>query len=352
MELTVNRDLHIPPYKQIKSSLKTAIMRSEIKPGESIPSVRDIVATAGVSMATSQRALGELRQEGYIESRPGEGYFVIDRSSDRITRISLFMPHSGLSFFTRILSGIYAEAQAKHVDLEINSLDTDKLLWNEATIEQLEKAADEGNGIIFIEEPFDTVRDKCETVAQAVPFASVEWVNDEGMAIVNDYDRSGEITMDYLIGRGCRNILVLKGREQQYNASRKLRGVRRRSQSFIAEGGLVEFRSSDFDAYTGYTVTKEYLSATSGVDGIICANDYEAIGVMGALVELGKLPGKDTIIIGYGNMTDKTTTYIPLTTIDQHLDELGRQAVMAVLGKKDRKNSIITVPVDLLELTI
>jgi DNA-binding LacI/PurR family transcriptional regulator len=338
MELTINRDLHIPPYKQIKSALKTAVMRGEVKPGESIPSVREIVATAGVSMATAQRALGELRREGYIESRPGEGYFVLDKSSDRITRISLFLPHSGLSFFTRILSGIYSEAQTRHITLEINSLNTDKLLWNESTIEQLEKAADEGNGIIFIEEPFDTVRDKCETVAQAVPFVSVEWVLDQGTAIVNDYTLSGEKTMEYLIGRGCRNILVLKGREQQYNASRKLRGIRQYSRDFTADGGKLTFRASDFDAYTGYTVTKEALNEDFDIDGIICANDYEAIGVMGALVEKGKLPGKDTMIIGYGNMTDKTTTYIPLTTIDQHLNELGRQAVKALLKERVRRN--------------
>jgi DNA-binding LacI/PurR family transcriptional regulator len=48
-------------------------------------------------------------------------------------------------------------------------------------------------------------------------------------------------------------------------------------------------------------------------------------------------------------MTDKTTTYIPLTTIDQHLNELGRQAVKALLKGEGQKESIITVPTELIE---
>lgn len=326
-------------------------MRGEVRPGDSVPSVREIVAAAGVSMATAQRALGELRREGYIESRPGEGYFVLDRSTDRISRISLFMPHSGLSFYTRILSGIYGEAHNRNIDLEINSLNTDKLLWNESTMEQLEKAADGGNGIIFIEEPFDSVREKCETVARAVPFVSIEWVLEQGTAIVNDYAKSGQAALDYMISKGCRTILVLKGREQQYNASRKLRGIRQRAEAFLADRGEVLYRASDFDAYTGYTVTRETLGERDEIDGIICANDYEAIGVMGALVEMGKLPGKDVHIIGYGNMTDKTTSYIPLTTMDQHLDEMGRQAVRAIL-ETDGGGKIVTVATALMEQSI
>ena len=347
MKLTINRDLHIPPYKQIKSLLKTAIMNGEVLPGQSIPSVREIVSSAGVSMATAQRALGELRREGYIESRPGEGYFVLDRRQNDLTRISLFLPHSGLSFYTLILSGVYGEAQSRNIDVDIHSLNTDKLLWNETTMEQLEKAADEGNGIIFIEEPFGAVREKCETVARAVPFVSVEWVMNGGASIVNDYEHSGETALKYMESLNCRNILVLKGREQQYNASRKLRGLRRLEESFTAAGGRLSFRASDFDAYSGYTVTRDFLRNEPDVDGIICANDYEAIGVMGALVEQGRLPGKDTHILGYGNMTDKTTTYIPLTTIDQHLTEMGRQAVVSLLN--GQKDPVVTVPTEILE---
>ena len=347
MELTINRDLHTPPYKQIKSRLKTAIMNGEALPGQSIPSVREIVASAGVSMATAQRALGELRREGYIESRPGEGYFVLDRKPNPLSRISLFLPHSGLSFFTLIMSGVYGEAQSRGIDLDIHSLNTDKLLWNETTMEQLEKAADEGNGIIFIEEPFGTVRERCETVSRAVPFVSVEWVLEGGTSVVNDYEKSGEDAMDYMISRGCRRILVLKGREQQYNASRKLLGIRRREESFSSGGGLLHFKASDFDAYSGYMVTRDFLKEEPHVDGIICANDYEAIGVMGALVEQGRLPGKDTHILGYGKMTDKTTTYIPLATIDQHLIEMGRSAVSALLT--DKNAPVITVNTDLFQ---
>ena len=38
-------------------------------------------------------------------------------------------------------------------------------------------------------------------------------------------------------------------------------------------------------------------------------------------------------LIGYGDMTDKTTMYFPLTTVRQNLEEMGRRAVLRLLEK-------------------
>jgi DNA-binding LacI/PurR family transcriptional regulator len=87
-------------------------------------------------------------------------------------------------------------------------------------------------------------------------------------------------------------------------------------------------------------------------DGVICANDYEAIGAIGAFLEKGVLAGKDVALIGFGNMIDTVTSYIPLTTMDQRLKLIGVKAIQAINNLRKGTysgKSIITVPAKLIE---
>ena len=52
------------------------IIQGELKPGDEIPSERQIVEEWGVSRPTATRALAALRAEGLVEARQGSGTFV------------------------------------------------------------------------------------------------------------------------------------------------------------------------------------------------------------------------------------------------------------------------------------
>ncbi len=55
-----------PIYLQIVEQLELAICSGVYKPGEKIPSVRDLAAQAGVNPNTMQRALAELERKGIV----------------------------------------------------------------------------------------------------------------------------------------------------------------------------------------------------------------------------------------------------------------------------------------------
>lgn len=63
----------LPPYRRIAAAIKARIDQGELRPGERIPSVREIMRTEGVSTATATRVAAVLRAEGYAESVPGIG---------------------------------------------------------------------------------------------------------------------------------------------------------------------------------------------------------------------------------------------------------------------------------------
>jgi GntR family transcriptional regulator len=65
-----------PKYVQIANHVRDRIIRGDLKPGDEIPSERQIVEEWGVSRPTATRALAALRAEGLVEARQGSGTFV------------------------------------------------------------------------------------------------------------------------------------------------------------------------------------------------------------------------------------------------------------------------------------
>lgn len=67
-----------PIYEQIKNGFRRLILIGVLRPGEKIPSVRELAGSLTINPNTIQRAYRELEQEGYICSVPGKGSFVSD----------------------------------------------------------------------------------------------------------------------------------------------------------------------------------------------------------------------------------------------------------------------------------
>jgi len=345
VDIYVDNQSNEPPFRQIAAQLKSGILKGIYPQGSLLPSVREIVKNTGVSLTTVQKAFSLLQQENIIFSSPGKGNFVSEASQTFSNRIYVFLPSSSLSFFMKILSGMTEQATKYGYEIILNSLNTDKLNWNQNTIDSLYKARDEGAAVIFIEEAFGEVKKICMDVANNIPFVTVEWVLDNASSVVNDYKQSVETAFSRIIEEyDIHSLLILKGRDYQYNAMEKMKGFHRIiDQNNWHMEREIFFRNSDFDAISGYEVVKEFFE-TGYVDCVFCANDYEAIGAIGALTEKGILVGKDVKVIGYGDMVDKVTSYFPVTTIAQNLEEIGRQSVRAVkeiLSGNDKLSHIV-----------
>lgn len=67
-----------PLYLQVKEQLLHRIAVGDLKPGEEIPSIRQLAADIRVSVITIKRAYLELELEGVIQTRQGRGSFVAE----------------------------------------------------------------------------------------------------------------------------------------------------------------------------------------------------------------------------------------------------------------------------------
>jgi DNA-binding transcriptional regulator YhcF (GntR family) len=69
-----------PPFQQVASIMRAAILTRKYEPGERLPSFGDLAKHFDVAPMTVQKAVGLLRDEGLIVTRQGKGSFVRQRT--------------------------------------------------------------------------------------------------------------------------------------------------------------------------------------------------------------------------------------------------------------------------------
>ncbi|MGF0115459.1 GntR family transcriptional regulator [Promicromonospora sp. Marseille-Q5078] len=69
-----------PPYLQVATALRAAILTRRIEPGDKLPSQNELAERYGVSRMTIQQALRVLKDESLVVSRQGSGVFARERT--------------------------------------------------------------------------------------------------------------------------------------------------------------------------------------------------------------------------------------------------------------------------------
>jgi len=73
-----------PLYQQIADQIKGQIMDGTIRPGEELPSIRQLAQQLLISVITVKRAYDDLEREGFIYTRQGLGTFAANIESSEL----------------------------------------------------------------------------------------------------------------------------------------------------------------------------------------------------------------------------------------------------------------------------
>lgn len=82
MKLVLNRDINSPVYMQIFEQIRRQIISGEIAPGFRLPPERKLAESLGVNRTTVLNAYRELKAEGLIGARVGQGTVVLSYPLD------------------------------------------------------------------------------------------------------------------------------------------------------------------------------------------------------------------------------------------------------------------------------
>lgn len=114
---TIYRNSPVPRYHQLKEILRDRVRSGEWKPGDLIPSERELCELYHISRMTARQAITELVNEGVFYREQGRGTFVttnkITQQLMRLTGFTEDITARGQQASTRVLAARMGEADAE-----------------------------------------------------------------------------------------------------------------------------------------------------------------------------------------------------------------------------------------------
>lgn len=161
------------------------------------------------------------------------------------------------------------------------------------------------------------------SLGESVPTVSVNYDNTGGAFAITDY----------LVSQGHRRILYLGGPANLSTTASRFKGFTRglAARGVELDPDLVHL--GEFGRAFGYRRMREILATDLSFSAVFGANDLVAVGAMEAIAEAGLSVPQDISVVGYDNIPVSREVNPKLTTVNVPLEDLGREAVRAALGR-------------------
>ena len=302
-------------------------MRQRVEAGEwmpdmLLPSRRELAQLYNVDLKTIQRAISPLISDSLLRVDPNRGTFIARRVSaqeaplGKIGIVSSLWPghvNSSVRYVLPILLSATERAisSAGGTNVFVNRQDGTETMSFCDAIDIL--IAQNVNAVVILggieAGALNQVVNYCRGHSVPLLILADNTVEMTVPHIMPDNVKGGEQAAAHLIERGCGSLLFLSGASAPWVYGR-LRGV----QNAMAMAGLspeslgvyvghVNPYTTQHDAQLWINICAREairaLSQTTAFDGVVCSNDYGAIGFIGAARERGLEPGRDYLIIGF-----------------------------------------------------
>lgn len=165
--------------------------------------------------------------------------------------------------------------------------------------------------------------------------------------VVSDHVEGGRLAARELLRSGATRLAFVGQSEGNYSSRQRLQGFRQ----VVAEAGLAPL-AEHYEAVGGYAAGVDAALALfaqpTRPDGIFCATDLLALGVMDALrFKLGLQVARDVAVVGFDDIPQAGHDAYALTTVRQDPEALARHAVAATLNAAVEQPFV--VPVQLIQ---
>jgi LacI family transcriptional regulator len=145
----------------------------------------------------------------------------------------------------------------------------------------------------------------------------------------------GVLATEHLIAQGCQRIAHIRGpkvstadgRAAGYRDALTSAGRSLYPEHIVSLGDSGDHRGE----LGGYNTAQQLLRCDLRPDGIFCFNDPSALGAMRAILEAGLRVPEDIAVVGCGNLSYSDFLRVPLTSVDQDSQSIGRQAANLAL---------------------
>jgi LacI family transcriptional regulator len=171
-----------------------------------------------------------------------------------------------------------------------------------------------------------------------VPFASPVVAVDHNvrsstLPTVDSDNLSGAVAAtEHLIGLGHRRIGFLAGRSDLESARLREQGYRRALDAADVPFDPELVRVGGYEPDAARDAARDLLTLDARPTAIFAANDTSAIETVAVARSLGLGVPDDVSVIGFDNVPESVLCEPPLTTIEQSIQQMGREAVRMLIG--------------------
>lgn len=308
--------------------------------------IKDVAREAGVSIATVSRVLNDVGPVGedtrkhvqlvarrlkYVPSAIGRSL-----STKRTDAIGLLLPDLFGEFFSEVLRGSDLIAQQSHYHLVVSSSHNNR----DEICAALAMMRGRVDGLLIMSPHIDA-QTLNENLPQSLPVVLLNcYVETNGFDALNIDNFGGARAMvEHLLRHGHERIAIVKGIEENFDATERLRGYRAAMKD---GGGVMDEKyeiAGNFTEAAGYDAVKQILSLNPRPTAVFCCNDTMAIGALSALRDEGVHVPAEIALAGFDDIPIASYLSPALTSVRVGIHNLGVQAVETLLDAIRHKNT-------------
>jgi LacI family transcriptional regulator len=227
----------------------------------------------------------------------------------------------------RIYEGVDSTANDSGYNTFVSNTNDDPLLRKERLSELLARRVE---GIVLGDARLDG--DELVEILRrrGVPYVLVNRRLRGHPSVTTDDILGGSLAAGHLLELGHEQVGIVAGPSYTSTCAERTHGFVSR---FLAAGIAIpdeRIISSGTDVLGGYEAGSALLGKNPKLTAIFAINDFAAVGVMGAIREQGKVPGRDVAVVGYNDVPLSAFLPVPLTSVSSPMFEMGQEG-MAML---------------------
>lgn len=329
----------------LKKEILEQIIKGELKPGEKLPSERELALQKSLARGTVGRVLRELEEEGFIITIRGKGRFVKDfRDRQRTMTIGVVFwdfAHSIHPVGIELLKGIEEVISEKGYRVIIYSAKNAPSLPPSKSVVLKVVPTERVDGLIVASQELPA--EGIMRASHLLPIVACNLsLSPQIPQVLADYAWVGYRGVEHLVERGCRKIALINAWETFPIARNLQEGYRLGLERFGITFSRSYVRTGYYDFDCGYQLAKSLLELVE-FDGLICADDFLAAGAIRAIRDAGLSVPQDIAVIGCNDLPIARMIEPPLTTFRIDFQEMGREAarlLLQLLEKEEIKETL------------
>ncbi|WP_328529607.1 LacI family transcriptional regulator [Nocardioides sp. NBC_00368] len=318
-----------------------------ITPGAGTPrsaSVKDVAATAGVSLGTVSNVLNRPDRVSRttrerVERAMAELGFVRNESARSLRTgstqsLAYVMLDAGNPFFTDVARGIELAAEAAGLSLFLCNSDG-RSAREGAHLAHLQQQRVQGILITPVD-PDDPQIDQLRERGTPVVIVDRTRAGSSFCSVAVDDVLGGRLAVEHLIDAGHKRVAYVGGPESIGQVRDRGEGARQAwAEAGLPPEDLITLSCEAPTVACGRAAGERLvgLPARRRPTAAFCANDLLALGLLQQTISGGRTVPGDLAIVGYDDIEFAAAAAVPLTSVRQPRQDLGRRAAELLLDE-------------------